>query len=130
MQDTETSVIVSWDIIDVDGVDVEGYTVYYSRVSSRKRQAGGGGEMSVDVSSTESSVRITGLEAGQQYQFQVVVRIVFRGQSFTGSRSELNDDTMVTVTTAPQPTTPEPAPNCRGIHTASKEFIIITMLAR
>ena len=114
MQDTQTSVIVSWERIDVAGVDVEGYTVYYSRVSSRKRQAGGGGEMSVDVSSTESSVRITGLEAGQQYQFQVVVRIMFQGQSITGSRSEL---TMVTVivTTAPQPT--EPVPNCGGSYT-------------
>ena len=96
MQNTDTSVMVSWNIIDVAGVDVEGYTVYYSRVSSRKRQAGGD-EMSVNVPSTESSVRITGLEAGQQYQFQVVVRIVFRGQSFTGNRSELNDNSMITL---------------------------------
>ena len=108
MQDTDTSVIVSWDIIDVAGVDVEGYTVYYSRVLSRKRQAGGGGEMSVDVASTESSVPITDLEIGQQYQFQVVVRILFRGRSITGNRTEVNDNTMLTVTTAPPPTTNEP----------------------
>ena len=119
MQDTETSVIVSWESIDVTGVDVEGYTVYYSRVSSRKRQAGGGGEMSVDVSSTESSVTITGLEAGQQYQFQVVVRVMFRGQSFIGDRSELNDNTRITVQlfTTRMIATIEPTtalPNCRG----------------
>ena len=114
MQDTDTSVIVSWDIIDVAGVDVEGYTVYYSRVPSRKRQASGGAEMSVDVSSTESSVTITGLEIGQQYQFQVVVRVLFRGQSITGSRTEFNCNTMITVTTAPPPTTCQTCNTCRG----------------
>ena len=129
MQDSDTSVIVSWDIIDVTGVVVEGYTVYYSRVSSRKRQAGGGAEMSVDVFSTESSVRITGLEAGQQYQFQVVVRIMFRGQSFTGSRIELNDNTAVPVTTSLQQTT---CPNCRGKPSSHYQFTIsyAIMLAR
>ena len=93
MQDTETSVIVSWDSVDFAGVDVEGYTVYYYRVSSRKSQADGS-MMSMNVSSTENSVKITDLVTEQQYQFLVVVRVTFRGVSVTG---KISTSTVITV---------------------------------
>ncbi len=90
--DSETSVIVSWDRSSSSAVT--GYTVYYSLVSGRKRQAN---EMSVTVPNTESSVRIDGLLNGASYQFQVTVTVMFRGESIEEERTEQNVMSMFMV---------------------------------
>ena len=95
MQDTATSVTVSWDMIN--SPFVTSFTVYYSRVSGRKRQ--GGDEMSVTVPSTARSAMVTGLVSGAQYQFQVTITISFNGVVTTGERSPVNEMTMLTLMT-------------------------------
>ncbi len=108
--DSETSVIVLWDRSTSSAVV---YTVYYSR--GRKRQAN---EMSVTVLSTESSVRIDGLESGAVYQFQVTITVIFLGEFIEGGRTVPNDMSMIMlepITTTPSlpTTTPEPG-GCMG----------------
>ncbi len=82
--DSDSSVIVSWERIDVPGIT--GYRVYYSGVSGRKRQS----EMFVTVPSTQNFATITGLMRGVEYQFQVAVTGMLQGQFFEGNRSEPN----------------------------------------
>ena len=78
--DSDTSVIVSWEKINVTG-----YIVYYRPVSGRNGQD----EMSVAVPGTESSVAIPAcvLMSGVEYQFQVAATAEFRGQKFVGDRN-------------------------------------------
>ncbi len=100
---SETSVIVSWDGSVASAVT--GYTVYYSRVSGRKRQAN---EMSVTVPSTESSVKIDNLESGAEYQFQVIATITILGVTREGERTAQNGSRFMLepITTTPPPPTP------------------------
>ncbi len=84
--DSATSVIVSWEGSGASAVT--SYTVYYSRVSGRKRQAN---ELSVTVPRTENSARIDGLEIGVVYQFQVTVTILFLGEIREGEKTRQND---------------------------------------
>ena len=93
-----TSVRVTWQAIDVP--ELTGYTVYYSSVSGRKRQAD---EVAVEVPSTQSSIDITDLTSGVQYQFQVVAMAVLDGVTFVGMRSLVHDQSMLVITT---PTVP------------------------
>ena len=88
---TATSVRVSWDEIPVDGIT---YRVYYSQTGNRKRQST---EMSMD--STTNSVDIDDLDSNVEYQFQVVAIAVVNGETIEGERSEVNDDSMLVVTT-------------------------------
>ena len=88
---TATSVRVSWDEIPVDAIT---YRVYYSQTGNRKRQST---EMSMD--STTNSVDIDGLDSNVEYQFQVVAIAVVNGETIEGERSEVNDDSMLVVTT-------------------------------
>ncbi len=106
---SETSVIVSWDRSTSSAVT--GYTVYYSRVSGRKRQAN---EMSVTVPSTESSVRIDGLVSGAVYQFQVTVTIMFLGETIEGERTDQSDmcRVMLELLTIPSPVTTATTATC------------------
>ena len=89
---TATSVRVSWDEIPVDGIT---YRVYYSQTGNWKRQST---EMSID--STTNSVDIDGLDSNVEYQFQVVAIAVVNGQTIVGERSEVNDDSMLVVTSS------------------------------
>ena len=95
MQDTATSVTVSWEV--AESPLIANFTVYYRRVSGRKRQ--GGDEISVTVSSTDRSAMITGLVGGAQYQFQVTTTLLFMGVVTTGERSPVTDMTMLTLAT-------------------------------
>ena len=92
---TATSVRVSWDEIPVDGIT---YRVYYSQTGNRKRQST---EMSMD--STTNSVDIDGLDSNVEYQFQVVAIAVVNGETIVGERSEVNDDSMLVVTSSDSP---------------------------
>ena len=89
---TASSVRVSWDEIPVDGIT---YRVYYSQTGNRKRQST---EMSMD--STTNSVDIDGLDSNVEYQFQVVATAVVNGETIVGERSEVNDDSMLVVTSS------------------------------
>ena len=84
-----TSVRVSWDEIPVDGIT---YRVYYSQTGNRKRQS--------SIDSTTNSVDIDGLDSNVEYQFQVVAIAVVNGETIVGERSEVNDDSMLVVTSS------------------------------
>ena len=74
-----TSARVSWErITDISAIS--GYRVYYSPTESRRRQ-------SMDVPASESSVVITGLSGGVEYQFQVVAIAIFDEEVVVGERS-------------------------------------------
>ena len=96
---TDTSVRVSWDKIPVDGIT---YRVYYSQTGNRKRQST---EMSMD--STTNFVDIDGLDSNVEYQFQVVAIAVFNGETIEGERSEVNDDSMLVVTSSMSTDSPQ-----------------------
>ena len=79
--DSDNSVLITWDKITL--TNITEYTVIYSPVSS-----GGDGEMTLSVASTESSVIISGLMDGVEYQFQVETVGEFGRMKFNGSRTE------------------------------------------
>ena len=111
---SETSVIVSWERLTADVITH--YTVYYSQISGRKRQAD---EMSVTVPSTENSVTITNLAPRASYQFQVTVTIVFLGEVLTGGRTQPNAMSMIML----EPTTTE-APSSTETSSNDALFVI------
>ena len=78
---SDTSVRVSWDIIDIP--EITGYTVYYSQTGNRKRQS----EESITVPSSDNSVVIEGLLNNVEYQFQVVAIAELDGGVITGQIS-------------------------------------------
>ena len=96
---TATSVRVSWDEIPVDGTT---YRVYYSQTGNRKRQS-----TEVSMDSTTNSVDIDGLDSNVEYQFQVVAIAVVNGQTIEGERSEVNDDSMLVVTSSMSTDSPQ-----------------------
>ena len=99
---TETSVRVSWNAISLP--EVTRYRVFYSQVESRKRQVMG--ELMVEVQGRDqTSVVIENLVSSVQYQFQVVAEAVLGGMEFTGERSAVGEESMLTLTTA-TPTAP------------------------
>ena len=69
-----TSVRVSWTPVSLTVVNH--YTVHY-------RTAVGGVTVSDDVSNAISSKVVSGLQAGQQYQFSVTVTLNINGEIFT-----------------------------------------------
>ncbi len=107
--DSDTSVIASWDRIEVPGIT--GYRVYYGVVSSRMRQS----EMSITVPSTQNFATITGLVRGVEYQFQVAVTGILLGEFFEGNRSE--PDAMSRISLRPLITTQPTIPRESGSNT-------------
>ena len=103
---TATSVRVSWDEIPVDGIT---YRVYYSQTGNSLRQS-----TEVYIDSTTNSVDIDGLDSNVEYQFQVVAIAVVNGETIEGERSEVNDDSMLVVTSSMSTESPQ------GIH-----FVIV-----
>ena len=77
-----TSVRVSWDRITDESVT--GYRVYYSPKGSGQLD-----ERSITLPASESSVVITGLSGGVEYQFQVAAIAEFGGQEVEGERSPI-----------------------------------------
>ena len=91
----ETSVIVLWDPLVIEGATVTGYTVIYSQVSGqRKRQHG---EMSREFLANATSCVIVGLESGATYQFQVLATAEVNGMELAGDRSPVTDETRVSL---------------------------------
>ena len=56
-----------------------------------------GSEQSMTVPSSSNSARITHLQTGVEYQFQVVVRVTTGDREILGGRSVLNDRSSVVV---------------------------------
>ena len=83
---TATSVSVSWDPLPLEVVTQ--YIVYYSQTGNREGQAT---ESSIIVSSSESSVVITELITGEEYQFQMVAQAMVDSEIILGERSLLTD---------------------------------------
>ena len=90
-----TSVRVSWEPLVIEGATVTGYTVFYSRVSGRRKRQDG--EMSRDFPANATSGVIAGLESGATYQFQVLATAEVNGRELVGDRSPVTDDTRVRV---------------------------------
>ena len=91
---TDTSVNVSWDAISLP--EVTSYRVFYSQVESRKRQVMG--ELMMEVQGRDqTSVVIEDLVSSVQYRFQVVAEAVLGGMEFTGERSVVGEESMVTL---------------------------------
>ena len=84
---SSTSVIVSWDPVSLLPSEEEEYNVsyriYYSHVG-RKRQEG-----EANVTTSETSVVITGLTPGTEYQIQVAAIAQGNGVEIEGQRSHL-----------------------------------------
>ena len=89
-----TSVRVSWEPLVID-TTVTGYTVFYSRVSGRRKRQDG--EMSRDFPANAMSGVIAGLESGATYQFQVLATAEVNGMELVGDRSPVTDETRVRV---------------------------------
>ena len=83
---TATSVSVSWDLLPLP--EITHYTVYYSQTGNKGRQRT---ESNIVVSSSESSVVITELITGEEYQFQVVAQALVDNKIILGERSLLTD---------------------------------------
>ena len=81
----DTSVTVSWEgILNIP--EITHYTVFYSRVGSKKRQTAG--EQSRNVPGTEDSVVISNLSGGAGlYQFSVVAVATVDNVEIPGERS-------------------------------------------
>ena len=94
---SDTVVTVSWNPLMLTGI--VGYRVYYRPTSgSRKRQSV---ERSVRVEgATSGSATITGLQGGEQYQFQVVA--LAGSEEAEGPRSVLDNNSRAT-TNPPRP---------------------------
>ena len=90
---SDASVQVTWDPLLI-AAGIVGFRVYYSQAQSRKRQSE---EAFVAVDGLVSSATITCLSLGVQYQFQVVARALQSGQILEGERSEVSEDSMITV---------------------------------
>ena len=87
---TSTSVLVSWSS-GANIPNVQGYEVYYRPTQS------GGSEGAMTVPNFSSSVTISGLRNGVEYQFQVAAMIVEGTDVIMGERSVLNEKSTITV---------------------------------
>ena len=104
---TDTSVRVSWDAISLP--EVTRYRVFYSQVERQVM-----GELMVEVQGRDqTSVVIENLVSSVQYQFQVVAVAVLGGREFTGARSAVCDDILISLTT---PTPAVPTTSKEGMH--------------
>jgi len=92
---SDTSVRVSWEPLVIKGATVTGYTVFYSRVSGRRKRQDG--EMSQNFPANATSGVIAGLESGATYQFQVLATAEVNGVELVGERSPVTDDTRTRV---------------------------------
>ena len=78
-----TSVIVSWDRIDI--MEITSYTVYYSAIGSMND------ELNVTVPSSQNSVVIGNLQSGVEYRFVVdAVAMLSRVGNIRGQRSGIS----------------------------------------
>ena len=89
---TATSVSVSWDPLPLDVVTQ--YIVYYSQTGNREGQTT---ESSIIVSSSESSVVITELITGEEYQFQMVAQAMVDSEIILGERSLLTNMSLLDI---------------------------------
>ena len=87
-----TSVNVSWERLDTSLIT--GYIVYYSPKENN------GEEKSLNVSSLQNSVIVSGLTTDFEYQFEVVAVAELDGKVVLGGRSE-GTIKLVTPTSAP-----------------------------
>ena len=76
-----SSVRVSWDQLPIN--EIIHYVIFYQLIVNGKKQA----IESIIVKSTESSVNITDLIIGAEYQFQVEAQAVVDGTTIFGQRS-------------------------------------------
>jgi len=91
----ETSVIVLWDPLVIEGATVTGYTVIYSQVSGQRKRLDG--EMSREFPANAMSGVIVGLESGATYQFQVFATAEVNGVELAGERSPVTNETRVSL---------------------------------
>ena len=94
---TNTSVRVSWDRLLIS--EITQYKIFFNPTGNRnsKRQTA---ETAMIVDSTESSVDITGLTTGVEYQFQVVAQALVEGEIIMGQRSSLTYISILDVVVA------------------------------
>ena len=67
------------------------------------------------VDSTDSSVDITGLTTGAQYQFQVVAQALVEGEIIMGQRSSLTNMSILDAVVATFPCSSKPASLGEGL---------------
>ena len=79
-----TSVRVSWDRLDIP--EITGYIVYYRQIGNSELEVSIA-ELSVNISSSDTSVTIDNLISDMQYQFEVVAVAELNGDVVIGQRS-------------------------------------------
>ena len=77
-----TSVRVSWDRLDIP--EITGYIVYYSQTGNSEVSIT---ELSVNISSSDTSITIDNLISDMQYKFEVVAVAELNGDVAIGERS-------------------------------------------
>ena len=78
-----SSVRVSWDRLDIP--EITGYIVYYSQIGNSDEKSNT--ELSVNITSPDTSVTINNLISDMQYQFEVVALAELNGDVAVGQRS-------------------------------------------
>ena len=78
-----TSVRVSWDRLNIP--EITGYIVYYSQTGNSNEKSIT--KLSVNISSSDTSVTIDNLTSDVQYQFEVVAVAELNGDVVIGQRS-------------------------------------------
>ena len=95
---TNSSVSVLWDILLI--TEITQYMIIYSQTGNRTIETA---ESALLVDSTESSVNITNLISGTEYQFQVVAQAVVEGEIIIGPRSLVTNMSVVNIMNATLP---------------------------
>ena len=111
---TDISVRVSWDRLLLIS-EITQYKIFFSPTGNRnrKRQTA---ETAMTVDSTKSSVDITGLTTGAEYQFQVVAQALVDGEIIMGQRSSLTNMSKLVVVVTTFPCSSKPASTGEGLN--------------